>query len=255
MICKRCQAELPEGQRFCPTCGALQPMICPACGAESRAGSRTCSACGKKLPMADREDKLVYTRRKKRTGSVAAAVAVVLGALLILGAAAMFLFSTLEEIGKDEPVSMQQETKPEQVPEEPEITPEETESEETTQPEKTEPEETTQPEEESEEETEEEIVAADPLPGEKVADSQWFFEDSNSRLLTEADIADLTAEELQLARNEIYARHGRRFNSAALQAHFDSCSWYRGTIAPEAFDEGVFNDVELANIAFLKAAE
>ena len=46
MICKRCHGEVPENQRFCPTCGALQPMICPECGAESRPGSKVCSGCG-----------------------------------------------------------------------------------------------------------------------------------------------------------------------------------------------------------------
>ena len=70
MNCKRCGAELENNARFCPTCGALQPVICPACGAVSRPGSRESSACGRKLPLAERESKLVYTKRKKHTGAI-----------------------------------------------------------------------------------------------------------------------------------------------------------------------------------------
>ena len=86
-------------------------------------------------------------------------------------------------------------------------------------------------------------------------DAEWIFADSSERLLTDADIAGLSAWELKVARNEIYARHGRRFNSAEQQAYFDACSWYEGTIAPESFTDNMLSDTELANVQFLKAAE
>ena len=113
--------------------------------------------------------------------------------------------------------------------------------------------EATEPQDAEPEETEPE--ATEPQETAPVEAGQGIFPDSSERLLTQADVAGLSAWELQLARNEIYARHGRRFTNQELQAYFDGCSWYQGTIAPADFDEGVFNDVELANIAFLKAAE
>ena len=32
-----------------------------------------------------------------------------------------------------------------------------------------------------------------------------------------------------------------------MQAYFDACDWYQGTIEPEDFDESVLNDYEKAN--------
>ena len=78
---------------------------------------------------------------------------------------------------------------------------------------------------------------------------------SNSRYLTEADVAGLDAWSLMIARNEIYARHGRKFNDPNLQAYFNKQSWYKGTIAPENFDPSVFNKYEEANIDFIRAYE
>ena len=57
----------------------------------------------------------------------------------------------------------------------------------------------------------------------------------------------LTREQLRLARNEIYARHGRKFKDAALDEYFRSKSWYMPTIEPDNFNENVFNDYEIAN--------
>lgn len=79
------------------------------------------------------------------------------------------------------------------------------------------------------------------------SDSEYLLADSDSRYLTEDDLAGFTAEQCRLARNEIYARHGRRFSDPALQRYFDSLSWYNGTIEPSDFNDNVFNSYERAN--------
>ena len=83
----------------------------------------------------------------------------------------------------------------------------------------------------------------------------YLLPQSGQRRLTEADIQGLTAQELNYAKNEIYARHGRMFRSAELAAYFGSCSWYAGTVAPEAFSETVLSETEKENIEFLRDAE
>lgn len=79
------------------------------------------------------------------------------------------------------------------------------------------------------------------------AASEYLLPDSDSRYLTEDDLEGFTAEQCRLARNEIYARHGRRFADAALQRYFDSLSWYNGMIEPADFNDSVFNSYERAN--------
>ncbi len=85
--------------------------------------------------------------------------------------------------------------------------------------------------------------------------SGYVIPDSNSRYLTESDLAGMSKSELQLARNEIFARHGRRFESASLQEYFDSCTWYNGTIDPANFDGSVLNDYEDKNAQLLREYE
>ena len=83
------------------------------------------------------------------------------------------------------------------------------------------------------------------------SDSEYLLADSDSRYLTEDDLAGFTAEQCRLARNEIYARHGRRFSDPALQRYFDSLSWYNGTIEPSDFNDNVFNSYERANCSLI----
>ena len=83
------------------------------------------------------------------------------------------------------------------------------------------------------------------------SEAEFLLPDSASRYLTEDDLIGLNAEQCRLARNEIYARHGRRFNDASLQRYFDSCSWYEGTTDPEVFRDSVFNEYERANILLI----
>ena len=79
---------------------------------------------------------------------------------------------------------------------------------------------------------------------------------SDSEYLTEDDLDGLTPDEIRLACNELYARHGRKFKDADYQAYFNSKSWYHGTVEPDDFDDtAVFNKYELANRDFIIAYE
>lgn len=86
-------------------------------------------------------------------------------------------------------------------------------------------------------------------------DYEYVFPYSDSQYLTESDFVGLTAEDCRIARNEIYARHGRIFSDEVLQAYFETCSWYYGWIAPEKFDDNVLNDVERYNLELIRSYE
>ena len=68
-------------------------------------------------------------------------------------------------------------------------------------------------------------------------------------------MSELSAEELRLARNEIYARHGRIFQNEFLNNHFRACDWYRPTKTADEFSESVFNEYERANRNLILAVE
>lgn len=84
---------------------------------------------------------------------------------------------------------------------------------------------------------------------ENILDSEYIFEDSNSRFLDRSELEGLSKKELRLARNELYARHGFIFGKKDLQDYFGSKSWYDPSITPEEFgaDEDNFNEYEIAN--------
>lgn len=77
--------------------------------------------------------------------------------------------------------------------------------------------------------------------------NEYIFPESHFQYLKEWELEGLSKEELKIARNEIYARHGRMFQDDSLQAYFNSCSWYTPSIAPEDFKESMLNEVEIAN--------
>ena len=85
--------------------------------------------------------------------------------------------------------------------------------------------------------------------------NDYILPSSDSMYYTKKDLESLTSEELRIARNEIYARHGRKFQDEALQTYFDSCSWYYGYIEPEDFRENILNDYEIANRDLIKECE
>lgn len=95
----------------------------------------------------------------------------------------------------------------------------------------------------------------DPVPDENTDADRYFFTDSNSRYLRKSELDGMTADELRLARNEIYARHGRRFDSADLQGYFDSKTWYNGTTDPDDFNYDILNDFERYNVNLMRSVE
>ena len=88
-----------------------------------------------------------------------------------------------------------------------------------------------------------------------VKDGDYILEGSDSRYITEKEVENLSEAERRLAKNEIYARHGRMFDSADLQDYFESKSWYKGTVKPSDFDESVLNKYEKANIDLISSME
>jgi DNA-directed RNA polymerase specialized sigma24 family protein len=107
-------------------------------------------------------------------------------------------------------------------------------------------EEDTKKEESSKEENKEET---------KADDSEYIFPESNTRLLSRAEVEARTKEELRLARNEIFARHGMIFGGD-LEEYFSSKSWYRGTVSSEEFyDKVEMSLTEEENIILIQEVE
>ena len=86
---------------------------------------------------------------------------------------------------------------------------------------------------------------------ESVPTNQFLLADSYHTMMTERHVSRLSLKQLNIAINEIYARHGMIFEDDDLQRYFESTTWYQGTVEPEDFSESWFNDVEQYNVEFL----
>ncbi|MBR0406074.1 MAG: YARHG domain-containing protein [Eggerthellaceae bacterium] len=87
------------------------------------------------------------------------------------------------------------------------------------------------------------------------SDGSYILPESSTRTYSRSELEKLSDYELFIARNEIYARHGRKFQSEELQSYFEGKSWYKGTTEGSAFDEGVLNDTETANATLIREVE
>jgi hypothetical protein len=72
-----------------------------------------------------------------------------------------------------------------------------------------------------------------------------YYPESSQRLLTHEDVENLVKEELEVMRNEIYARHGYSFKDKEMRLRFDTTSWY----IPMGIDiRDKLTDIEVQNI-------
>ena len=88
-------------------------------------------------------------------------------------------------------------------------------------------------------------------PQTQAQSGSYILPQSSERLLADSDVDGMSYEELQMAINEIYARHGRKFSSQSVQNYFDGQSWYQGTVEPDDFSDSVFSQIEGQNVLFL----
>lgn len=72
------------------------------------------------------------------------------------------------------------------------------------------------------------------------------------RVVTAADLEGKSKGELRVMRNEVFARHGKIFQSADLDAYFSAKPWY---MKNTAFSETAFTDIDRENVRVIKAAE
>ncbi|WP_273851780.1 YARHG domain-containing protein [Guptibacillus spartinae] len=86
-----------------------------------------------------------------------------------------------------------------------------------------------------------------------------YIESTNSYLLPHSDViklseSELTSfniDELRLARNEIFARHGYVFKSDELESYFAEKTWY----FPDPYYDGSLNNVEEYNVKLIENLE
>ena len=100
--------------------------------------------------------------------------------------------------------------------------------------------------------SEEEVTSYQQAKEEKLR-AEFIFPDSDKKYLSEDEVRAKTVEDLMVGRNEIFARHGYMFEDASLKSHFESTSWYQGTVASSEFNsEQVFNEFEKKNVELIK---
>jgi hypothetical protein len=70
----------------------------------------------------------------------------------------------------------------------------------------------------------------------------------SQKRVSDTDLKGYNALSLDLLRNAIFARHGRKFVTPALQNYFNGQSWYKPRYTPEKFPNSLLTSIELDNV-------
>lgn len=71
------------------------------------------------------------------------------------------------------------------------------------------------------------------------------------RRATDADLESMDGFSLDIMRNSIFARHGRRFKTKGLQEYFEKQSWYNPKYSPEEFPSDKLSELERRNVEYI----
>lgn len=80
----------------------------------------------------------------------------------------------------------------------------------------------------------------------------YIISDSDTRIISETELANLSNWQLKVARNEIYARYGRPFVHKDLQCYFAKKSWYS---KDSSAANPTLSSIENANVATIQTYE
>lgn len=86
----------------------------------------------------------------------------------------------------------------------------------------------------------------------------YILNDSNKKYISLKRIKKLTTRELAIARNEIYARKGRKFTTKKWKKYFKKKKWYKPKYGAKYFDKHekeILNKYERENIKRIKKIE
>lgn len=91
----------------------------------------------------------------------------------------------------------------------------------------------------------------------QLSNDDYILPESATRLYTAEELSALSDYELYLARNEAFAKYGRKFKNADLVQYFSGKDWYVPTYEPADFDAmpSPLNDIERANIDLVRQIE
>lgn len=93
------------------------------------------------------------------------------------------------------------------------------------------------------------------VPGIHYDADQYVIPISSIAPVTEETLANLSDNELWIARNEIYARHGKLFENEYLKMYFNACSWYQPKDGANDIDATELSEVEQANLQMIVKME
>lgn len=80
----------------------------------------------------------------------------------------------------------------------------------------------------------------------------YLMPETSQRMISVSELVNKSAWELSLIRNEIYARHGRPFQTKEIREYFESQSWYR---ADPNFSNSRLSEIEQRNVETILSYE
>nr|WP_255639981.1 YARHG domain-containing protein [Pseudalkalibacillus hwajinpoensis] len=92
---------------------------------------------------------------------------------------------------------------------------------------------------------------ADPVFDYIESTTSYLLPHSDVIKLSESELTSFNKDELRLARNEIFARHGYVFKSDELASYFAEKTWY----FPDPYYDGSLTNVEAYNVKLIEDLE